>query len=50
MAAKVHFFFETTKQKKKKDQTGLKKSVKSVYESVMCYHHYINDFSILFAL
>ena len=34
MAAKVHFFFETTKQKKKKDQTGLKKSVKSVCENL----------------
>lgn len=33
MAAKIHFFIETTKQKKKKDRTGLKNPVKSVYEN-----------------
>lgn len=33
MAAKIHFFIETTKQKKKKRQNWSKESVKSVYEN-----------------
>ena len=45
MAAKIHFFIETTKQKKEKRQNKSKESVKSVYENHFSRHrrHLINN-------
>ncbi len=42
MAAKIHFFIETTKQKKKKDRTGLKNPCTKII-SLAHRRHLINN-------